>query len=108
MWCVGRAWWLRRKQAMAERAAAERAAAERAQEFAAWALQLQGMLVDARYRELSDTGYSEFFSAVISLVNYWSGCTAGEIHIKFTGDNWSDTQESHNREDFDSKVVFMY
>ena len=65
MWCVGRAWWLRRLQEKAERAAAERA-----QEFVAWAMQLQGRLVDAKYRGLSDTGYLEFFGAVISLINY--------------------------------------
>ena len=79
---------------------AERAAAERAQEFAAWAMQLQGRLVDVKYRELSDTGYSEFFGAGISLIKYWPGDPAGEIHIKFTGDNCSDTQEFNNREDF--------
>ena len=93
---------MRRQQAMAERAAAERA-----QEFAEWALHLKGRLVDVRYKEVSETGYSEYFSAVISLVNYWPGCAAGEIHIKFTGDNWCDTQEFKDREDFDSKVVFI-
>ena len=70
-------------------------------------MQLQGRLVDVRYKEVSETGYSEYFSAVISLVNYWPGCAAGEIHIKFTGDNWSDTQEFKDREDFNSKVVFI-
>ena len=103
MWCVGRAWWLRRLQA-----AAERAAAERAQEFADFALQLKGRLVDVKYKELTDTDYSEFFGAVISIINYWPGCKAGEIQMKFTGDNWSDTQEFKDREDFDSKVIFIY
>jgi hypothetical protein len=98
---------LRRQQTIAESAAAERAAAKRLHEFAEWALHLKGRLVDVRYRELSDKGYSEYFSAVISLVNYWPGCAAGEIHIKFTGDNWCDTQEFKDREDFDSKVVFI-
>ena len=78
---------MRWQQAMAERAAAERAAAKRRQESAEWALHLKGRLVDVRYRELSDKGYSEYFSAIISLVNYWPGYAAGEIHIKFTGDN---------------------
>ena len=57
--------------------------------------------------ETTDEGYSEFFAAVITSCNYWPGDTAGEVHIKFTGDNWSDTQVFHNREDFDSIVEFM-
>ena len=99
---------MRWQQAMAERAAAERAAAKRRQEFAEWALHLKGRLVDVKYRELTDTDYSEFFGAVISIINYWPGCKAGEIQMKFTGANWSDTQEFLSREDFDSKVTFIY
>ena len=98
---------MRRQQEKAERAATERAAAERAQQFATWALQLKGSLVDVRYSEVTEAGHAEFFSAVISRVNYWPGCAAGEIQIKFSGDNWTDTQEFKDREDFDSKVIFI-
>ena len=70
MRCVGRAWWLRRLHAKAERAKAERAKAERAQEFVAWAMQLKGRLVAVKYRETTDTGYSESFGAAVTKMNY--------------------------------------
>ena len=88
----------------------ERAKAEK---FVAWALQLalKGSLVAVKWKppdvEAADEGYSEFFAAVITSTNYWPGDPAGEVHIKFTGDNWSDTLEFKHRDDFDNKVEFI-
>ena len=81
--------------------AQERAKAE---EFVAWALQLKGSLVTVKYVEATDEGYSEFFTAVITSTNYWPGDPTGEVHIKFTGDNWSHTLEFKHKDDLTARL----